>query len=186
MFNGIYGSLISQIISKPTMERATKPEVAFSKLNEEPAPSVILVTDGAVTRQQKLCERLIDLLRGGSTVILMGCFSSSVTIGQFNRFFTRLGLPWQRGSYHREMVKLRGQVVGDRWASRLPSAYSQKALFVANVERSAMWYAEKENSNEAAVVFANVGEGKLGYVGDVNGEEESEAVVLAMCGLLDR
>jgi ribonuclease HI len=186
MFNDIYGSLISQITSKATMERATKPEVAFSMLNADPAPSVILVTDGTVTRQQKLCERLIDLLRSGSTVILMGCFSSSVTMGQFNRFFARLGLPWHRGSYHREMVKLRGQVVGDRLASRLPSAYSQKALFVANVDRSAMWYTEKETSNEAAVVFANVGAGKLGYVGDVNGEEESEAVVLAMCGVLDR
>ncbi|KAH6649480.1 hypothetical protein F5144DRAFT_607639 [Chaetomium tenue] len=185
MFQSIYGSLIAKITPKATMERATKPEVALTMLNGEPPPSVILVTDGAITRQQKLCERVIDLLRGGTTVILAGCFSSMVTQGQFNRFFARLGLPWQRGSYQRESVELRPQVVGDRLAARLPSSYSQKALFVANVESSEVWYAERETSNEAAVVFSKVGAGKLGYVGDVNGEEGSEAVVLAMCGLLD-
>lgn len=185
MFQSIYGSLIAKITSKATIERATKPEVALTMLSEKPPPSVILVTDGAITRQQKLCERVIDLLRGGTAVILAGCFSSMVTQGQFNRFFARLGLPWQRGSYQRESVKLRPQVVGDRLAARLPSSYSQKALFITDVESSAVWYAERENSNEAAVVFATVGAGKLGYVGDVNGEEGSEAVVLAMCGLLD-
>jgi len=56
---------------------------------------------------------------------------------------------------------------------------------VKNVEESAVWYAETGFSNEAAVVFANVGSGKLGYVGDVNAEEGSDVVILAMCGLLD-
>lgn len=33
-----------------------------------------------------------------------------------------------------------------------------------------------------SVALAKIGNGKLGYVGDVNGEEGSDAVVLAMCG----
>lgn len=46
------------------------------------------------------------------------------------------------------------------------------------------WYTESETSDEATVVFAKVGLGRLGYIGDVNGEESSDTVVLAMCGLL--
>jgi ribonuclease HI len=185
LLDDVFGNLVSQITSKAKMERATTPEAALSMLSQEPRPSVILITDGALTRQRKVWERVMDHLREGSTVVLAGCFSSMVTMGQFDRFFARLGLPWRRGSYTRATVKLRPQVVGGRLASRLPLAYSQKALFVKNVDRSAAWYTENETSNEAAVAFAKVGSGRLGYVGDVNGEEGSDAVVLAMCGLLD-
>jgi hypothetical protein len=102
---------------------------------------------------------------------------------QFNRLFARIGLPWKRGSYTRETVKLRDAAAGPQLKGRLPATYSQKALFVQNVTRSAVWYAQSDSSSEAAVVLAAVGQGKLGYIGDVNGEEETEDVVLAMCGL---
>jgi hypothetical protein len=162
-------------------------EVALRKLNEEPAPSVILVTDSALTRQRKVLERVIDRLREGATVVVAGCFSTMVTQGQFDRFFARIGLPWRRGSYYRTTVKLRQRASNSCSASRLPSAYSQKALFVNNVDKSAVWYNDSESPEEVAVAFAKVGRGWLGYgyIGDMNGEEGSDAVVLAMCGLLD-
>lgn len=185
LFDKIYQSLTSRITAKARMERATTPEAALSILDREPPPSVILVVDGGLARQRKVWERVIDHLRGGATVLLAACFSSSVSSGEFNRFFATIGLPWQQGSYHRSTVTLRRNAVGGSLSSQLPSAYSQKALFVKNVEESAVWYAETGFSDEAAAVFATVGLGKLGYVGDVNGEEGSDAVVLAMCGLLD-
>lgn len=37
--------------------------------------------------------------------------------------------------------------------------------------------------NEAPVVYTRVGRGYLGYIGDVNGEEESTNVILSMLGL---
>ncbi|KXX75727.1 Ribonuclease H [Madurella mycetomatis] len=184
LFDDVFGNLVSQVTSKAKMERAATPETALNMLSQEPPPSVILVVDGALTRRRKVWERVIDNLREGATVVLAGSFSSMVNQGEFNRFFTRLGLPWRQGSYHRATVTLRRNAVGCHLASRLPSAYSQKALFVANVDKSAAWYTEAETSNEAAVAFAKVGSGRLCYVGDVNGEEGSDAVVLAMCGLL--
>lgn len=184
LFADIFGDLVSQITSKAKMERATTPSAALGMLNQGSRPSVILVVDGALTRQRKVWERVIDHLREGATVVLAGCFSSMVNRGEFDRFFARLGLPWRQGSYHRATVTLRRNAVGGHLASRLPSAYSQKALFVANVDKSAAWYTEEETSNEAAVALAKVGSGRLGYVGDVNGEKGSDAVVLAMCGLL--
>ncbi|KAK3348715.1 hypothetical protein B0T25DRAFT_457381 [Lasiosphaeria hispida] len=184
MVDGAFGSLISQIKAKAAVERATTVEAALRMLNQEPAPPVILVTDGAMTRQKKVRERVIDRLREGATVVLAGCFSSMVSKGAFNRFFAILGLPWQQGSYHRATVTLRPGATSAIVASRLPASYSQKALFVKNIERSAAWYTEMEFSNEAAVACAKVGLGSLGYVGDVNGEMESDQVVMAMCGLL--
>jgi len=185
LFDDIYRSLTSRITAKARMERATTPEAALTMLNREPPPSVILVVDGGLARQRKVFERVIDHLCEGATVVLAGSFSSSVNVGEFNRVFAVVGLPWKSGSYHRSTVTLRRNAVGGSLSSQLPSAYSQKALFVKNVEESAVWYAETGFSNEAAVVFANVGSGKLGYVGDVNAEEGSDVVILAMCGLLD-
>ncbi|KAF7543498.1 hypothetical protein G7Z17_g10690 [Cylindrodendrum hubeiense] len=185
LFDACFGSLVSHITSRAKMERATTQEAALAILTQDSPPSVILIADGGLTSRRKVWECVIDRLREGTTVVLAGSFSSMVNEGQFNRFFARVGLPWQRGSYHRTTVSLCRDVVDGDLASRLPSAYSQKALFAKNVERSAAWYTESETSNEAAVAFAKVGSGRLGYVGDVNGEEASNVVVLAMCGLLD-
>jgi len=185
LFDSVHARLISLITSKAKIERAITQEAALSKLGEETPPSVIIAADGAVARQRVVWERVIDRLREGATVLLAGCFSSFVNEGAFNRLFTKLGLPWKRGSYYRTTINLRRGVVGSDLASRLPSEYSAKSLYVRNVESSAVWYAPTEASGEAeaAVVFAKVGQGRLGYVGDVNGEEASDEVVLAMCGL---
>ncbi|KAK0719115.1 hypothetical protein B0H67DRAFT_642499 [Lasiosphaeris hirsuta] len=176
MFDGVFGSLVSQIRGKATVERATTVEATLRMLNQEPAPAVILVADGAVTRQKKVRERVIDRLREGATVALAGCFSSTVSRGGFNSFFASLGLPWQQGSYYRTTVSLCLGATSAMVANRLPASYSQKALFVKNIEGSAAWYTEMEFSNEAAVACTKVGLGSLGYVGDVNGEMESDEV----------
>ena len=184
LFDSAHSGLVSWITSKATVERATTPEAALDILTREPPPPVILVADSGLTRQKEVWECVIDHLRRGATVVLAGCFSSMLNAGEFNRFFRWLGLPWKRGSYHREKVKLRPQAASARLVSRLPAAYSQTAQFVANVDPSEILYAGERATHEAAVAFAPVGAGKLGYIGDVNGEKGSIAVVLGMCGLL--
>lgn len=181
LFNSVYGGLISKITSKAKMERATTADDALYMLDQSPPPTHILIADAALARHRRVWERVIDCIHGGATVVLAGCFSSMVTMGQFDRFFTRVGLSWKRGEYGREDTKLHRDVVGSHLASRLPSVYSQKASFVKGVDSSEAWYTA---AGEAAVAFASVGAGKLGYIGDVNGEEGSDAVVLAMFGLL--
>jgi len=42
---------------------------------------------------------------------------------------------------------------------------------------------QSSNTSECPVAFAKVGDGWLGYIGDVNAEEESDNVVLGMLGL---
>ncbi|KAI0439391.1 hypothetical protein F4803DRAFT_531315 [Xylaria telfairii] len=183
MFNEIYASLISKITAKAKMDRATTQKAALDMITTSPPPSVIFVADAGVAHLMKVWERVIDCLRGGSTVVLAGCFSSFVNEGQFNRFFGKVGLPWKRGGYHRTNVSLRPGVVDDLLKKRLLPTYSQKALYVEGVARSDVWYAGERG--EVAVAFTKVGNGMLGYVGDVNGEDGSEAVVLAMLGLVN-
>lgn len=183
LVDNMCSGLITRITSKAKMERATTPEAAMAKLEQH--HRIIFIADAALTRHRQVWERVMDHLRDGSTVVLAGVFSTMVSGGQFNRFFARLGLPWERGSYYRSTVRLRRSAVDEQLKNQLPPSYSQKALFVKNVEPSAVWYAESNTSSEAAVVFTQVGRGNLGHMGDVNGEAESEAVILAMCGLLD-
>lgn len=184
LFEDLHADLLTSINSKVGLERATTPEAAISLLSGHSSPSVILVADGALTRHTRIWERVIDHLRGGAVVVLAGLFSSMVNRGQFDRFFAKLGLSWEQGSYHRTTVSLQRGIVGGNLTRLLPSEYCPKAVFVKNVGRSATWYASGDSSSEAAVVFADVGNGKLGYAGDVNGEESSNTVILAMCGLL--
>ncbi|KAI7918142.1 hypothetical protein M0657_006644 [Pyricularia oryzae] len=106
-----------------------------------------------------------------------------VTSGEMDRMFATIGLPWTMASYTRETVKLRRRAVPDDIAGRLSSAHIQKALFLGNVNEADAWYGRGENHPEAAVEFTKVGNGKLGYVGDVNGEDVSDTVIMAMCGL---
>jgi len=79
----------------------------------------------------------------------------------------------------------------------LEPSYSQKAVFLKGVDRNSSWYNPTSDSTTQSMVFApesvdtttcpvamaSVGAGKLGYVGDVNGEHGSTLVVLAMSGL---
>ncbi|TLD28528.1 hypothetical protein PspLS_04224 [Pyricularia sp. CBS 133598] len=184
MIEQICKPLIARITAKASsVQMAGTVDEAFSKLNQTPPPSVILVADGAITRQRKLLERVIDLLHCGATVVLAGYFSSSVSSGELERTLATIGLPWTMGSYTRETVKLRRRAVPGEVVGRLPSAYSQKTLFLSNVGEPDAWYGRDDNHREAAVAFTKVGHGKLGYVGDVNGEDESDTVIMAMCGL---
>ncbi|KAI1359266.1 hypothetical protein F5Y08DRAFT_332494 [Xylaria arbuscula] len=171
-----------RITAKATMDRATTQNTALEMLSQNPPPSAIFITDGGVVRLMKVWERVIDCVRRGSTVVLAAGFSSFVNEGQFNRCFGKAGLPWKRGGYYRTDVNLRPWNVNNRLKSQLLPDYSQKALYIKGAARSDVWYAGE--SDEVAVAFAKVGNGMLGYVGDVNGEDGSELVVLAMLGLL--
>ena len=59
--------------------------------------------------------------------------------------------------------------------------YSQKATKLKYVEAGDALYSA--DAKQTAVAFAKYGKGWVGYVGDVNGEEGSDKVILAMCGL---
>ncbi|KXJ85549.1 hypothetical protein Micbo1qcDRAFT_169301 [Microdochium bolleyi] len=185
LFNDIHANLISSIASRTTFERVSSCEAALEELSRTPLSTVILIADAAITHRQALREAVLDRLHAGATVILAGQFSSSVAGGQFDRLMGTLGLPWKRGSYERTNLRLWRTAVGHPdTCGKLPPTYSAKAVYLKHVGPSGMWYTHEDDFTQAAVALAKVGQGRLGYIGDVNGETDSNQVVLALCGLL--
>ncbi|PTB40353.1 hypothetical protein M441DRAFT_59125 [Trichoderma asperellum CBS 433.97] len=199
-FDSMYGSLLTKIRTGSVFQRVEDGESAKRVLLEGPPPHAILITDEALTLRENapVWEAVLKYIKQGGTAVVMGNFSSFVEPLSIKPFFAKAGLEWEQGSYHRTTLVLNPQAVGIHLASKLLPEYSQKAVFLKNAKTSDAWYVTNENAvteslafqakdahvtGESPVLLASVGKGKLGYIGDVNGEEGSEAVVIAMCGL---
>ncbi|XXG96706.1 hypothetical protein Hte_002996 [Hypoxylon texense] len=197
-FDDMYASLLTQLLSKATVKRIQKQDSVIRLLSEGPRPSAVLVTDEALTRKENsgAWEAVLQYVRRGGTSVVMGHYPSFVKPDDVKPFFGKAGLPWDSASYLRTTLVLNREAVGDSLAPRLPPRYSQKALSVQNVAPADAWYVTNEDSvvesnvfaptsanvvGESPVVLARVGDGKLGYIGDVNAEEGSTTVVLAIC-----
>ncbi|KAH7371768.1 hypothetical protein BKA64DRAFT_715257 [Cadophora sp. MPI-SDFR-AT-0126] len=146
-----------------------------------------------------LLTKIQSYLQNGGAVIFGLHFPSFVT-NTFDSFFEEsFRVTWKRGDYQRATFQVntfytlpRGVV-----ASSLPSAYSMKALHVRGAKlqenlfvpipgaktQSAVFAPADVDQSQAAIVGTRIGNEFLAYVGDVNGEEECDAVVLALCGL---
>lgn len=198
-FDELYHDLLTELGSKADLQHAKTAESTVRLLSEQPHPSATLITDEALTNNENtdVWEAVLKYVRQGGTSVVMGHFSSSVKPARIKPFFAKAGLQWEAGSYHRTTLVLNQEAVGSSLAAVLPAKYSQKAVFVKNVADTDAWYHSDENSvnesqvfgptsanivGETPVVLTHVGAGKLGYIGDVNAEKGSDAVILAMCG----
>ncbi|OAQ27445.1 hypothetical protein K457DRAFT_139688 [Linnemannia elongata AG-77] len=200
-FDEMYAPLLTALKSNAEFQQAEHSTSAIRFLSQLPEPSAVLITDEALTLRENsaVWGAVLEYVRRGGTAIVMGLFPSFVEPDNMKPFFSRAGLHWGTGSYHRTTLALNRAAVDVANAGKLPQRYSQKAVFVNNVVPENMWYKTDDNSvvqsavfpptsanrtGETAVAMATVGRGKLGYVGDVNAEDESNAVILAMCGFL--
>ncbi|KAL8344121.1 hypothetical protein RB601_004578 [Gaeumannomyces tritici] len=182
LFDSVHGGLVTRLNSKTSVQRASSTQGALAKLGETPPPPIIFIADGAISRETKLWQRVIDRLRGGATVILGGLFSSMTRPSDVERMFSMVGLPWKVGTYTRETTKLRKGVLDSTATAGLPVEYSQKAVFLQNVDKAARLYVREDKETDVAVAFAKVENGRLAFIGDVNREEGSAKVIMAMCG----
>lgn len=199
-FEELQGSLLTKIKASSAYQCVEDGQSAKRVLLEDPPPNAVLITDEAVTLKEyaSVWDAVLKYIRQGGTAVIMGIFSGFVNPRSLKDFFATAGLEWESSSYHRTTLKLNAQLVGMNVASKLLPEYSQKAVFLKNAKTSEAWYVTDENSvtessvfpgrdahmaGESPVLLASVGQGKLGYVGDVNNEAGSEAVVMAMCGL---
>lgn len=103
---------------------------------------------------------------------------------ELDRFSASVGLPWRGQCYFRTTVSLRPGVVVHRLSSQLPSTYSQAMIFIKKTGHYEALYTENGGYSAAAVASARVEMGKLGYIGNMLGNEDTDAVTLALCGLL--
>lgn len=164
----------------------------------------VVLADGATLSSKKfknLREKVVVYAKEGGTLVLGASFACFTRPDAFDRFMRdSIGLPWTYGDYHRAVVYLnKANVLDGRFKGngKLAEGYSQKAVSLEGVDVGDRIYVPDERSATQSLVFASrgvdqsqspvcwkkLGEGWLGYVGDVNGEDESTAVILTMCNL---
>ena len=198
-FNDMYEGFIRLLKTKAEFRQANTPEEARAAFNSHPKPAAILSADESLTVSTRisLVHDALSYVRSGGVLVFMGLFSSFTRPPNIKTLFSRFDLPWESGSYHRSTFKLNREMTHFE-KSGLAASYGQKALHLANVTYDDAVYLPGDESviesnvfgprrvtdqTETPAAFAKVGEGKIGYVGDVNNEDETTPMILGMCGL---
>ena len=198
-FEDMYGPFIRLLKTKAEFRQVNTPEDSRAAFNSHPKPAAILSADESLTASTRisLVHDALGYVQSGGVLIFIGLFSSFTRPPNIKTLFSRLDLPWESGSYHRSTFKLNREMTHFN-KSALAASYSQKALHLANVTYDDAVYLPGDDSviesnvfgprrvrdwTETPAAFTKVGDGKIGYVGDVNNEDETTPVLLGMCGL---
>lgn len=195
-FNDMYEGFVRLLKTKAEFRQANTPEEARAAFNNHPKPAAILAADASLTVSTRisLVHDVLSYVRSGGVLVFMALFPGFARPPDVKSLFSRLDLPWRAGSYHRSTFRLNSDMTHFK-KSGLAESYSQKALHLADVAYDDAVYLptddwEDESSVsgpsdriETPVAFAKMGEGRVGYVGDVNDEDDTTPVILGMCGL---
>ena len=183
-FVEMYKPLLDELNTMATVERATESESVIKGLAGQ-LPHAVLVSDAGISQHPAVYLKLLAYIHNGGTLVFMGNFSSMIRPDEFAELVQAAGLFWRFGDYHRTTVYLNNSKQTSPHTS-LPPSYSAKAVFLSGVSSKDKWYLQRDyHQGQSPVALTNIGKGKIGFVGDVNGEEGSDAVVLAMCNLGD-
>ncbi|KAJ8093472.1 hypothetical protein PM082_020329 [Marasmius tenuissimus] len=188
LFNSVHGHLVAALNAETKTQFASTAAAAHDHLSS-PNLAGVFIADAGITQTKhdlKLSSPLAEYVKHGGLVVYGGAFSSFVKVPEMASYFNRVwNLPWKSGSYTRETLKLNKNQDTVALNPSLPASFSCKALFLKDVARDGSMYSSRYNDSESPVVHVKFGNGYLGYVGDVNGQEETTPVVLSMLGLLD-
>jgi hypothetical protein len=145
-------------------------------------------------------------MQNGGTAICMGHFSCRLRAENFRTFFSRAGLEWEYESFDLCQSYLNSDFLPKEITEILPVTHFAKAVHLKNVG-DASWYrlqhivkrkqdhVEDEMSDEqpepawtvlkdsTPVDMAQVENGYMGFVDDINSSDGSNLVMIAMCGL---
>lgn len=193
------------------VQEAWSSQEALDLLEQDKAPKAIFITDPGITdpENKEVSTQVVEYVRNGGTAILGLGFSSNVKPADFQEYMSeQWDLPWKLHSYNREDWAINITASGppsSQWMHGLQALYRERCVNIDKVAPIARWYTlapdpydpdDYENEDEwraatakmapktqTPVAFASVGKGRLGYTGDVNQHESTDAVILAMLGL---
>lgn len=198
---------LTQDVSREFAFLKNKADVTFVSIEAEAShylqsqhfTAVLAVDPTIVQESPNLRRQITTFARTGGKVILCHFFSSLIGPTEFDEYMqTEWNLPWRFGNYARTNFHLNRQGVNLCRKPGLPARYSMKAVRLKSVEPSSKIYYPPDTaciqphvlsgdkyrpiseSTEAGIAFTRIGDGWLGYIGDVNDEEATLTVVLAM------
>ncbi|KAI9781790.1 MAG: hypothetical protein M1816_002180 [Peltula sp. TS41687] len=186
--------LLSALQSAAYLIQAEKASTALGILSQpEQYPTLkgILLGDPDLLKPKHaaLRRRVVEFARSGGRVVLGCAFSALVRWPGLDKWFEKdWALDWKSGAYTGDTYYLNPYSENRLRGKSLAASYSQKALLLKGVEPEDCVYIQGVEScgdlRQAPVAFTKVGEGFLGYIGDVNSMEETTSVVLAMFDLI--
>ncbi|PHH90414.1 hypothetical protein CDD83_3788 [Cordyceps sp. RAO-2017] len=198
VFGEIFGDFLVELFARGDVYWARTAATAMRLLVEEPRPDVVVVTDTGLTQEHNLhvWDAVLAVIRQGGTGIIMGQFPANARPSEARGFFLRAGLPWELGPRHRAVLVLNGEAESKiRHQDMLPNYFGYDAVCLKNVanrdavyvecqdggvEPVALEGSEAEWSRESPIVLTNLGEGRLGYIGDVDMRHESVVLAIAL------
>jgi len=204
VFHRIHEEQVSTLKENHEVRTASTSAQALQLL-QSPDLRAIYVADAGIIKStnSRILTKVVEFTKSGGTLVVGGLFPSMASKPEMSKFFSAFGLSWRRGSYGRsEFDAVWTSETGKRNPS-LPESYSMKAVNIESVRPSDIVYlaggdlSDDDDDDwdvftkpatpgfESPVLRTRVGKGYLGYIGDVNGEEESTDVVLALLDLLD-
>lgn len=194
IFKNLYTDLCTKIEEHYTVIKTkslTTEHLAQSK--------TIIVTDGGLSKNKRknVQIRLSEYAKAGGTVMLACLFSSFVSPPDFTSICRNMDLPWGFGDYHRTDFALNpafAPVFGNEAFKTLEQSYSMKAVHLTDVPATAKVYVPTDDSQVQSFVFPpdtvdtaqtpavwqKHGQGHIAYIGDVNNESGSQALMMAM------
>lgn len=207
----LYAQVYAGLRANATVIEARDKATALSHLSSPPfsspssaTPNAVLVSDAAITgrKYSSILNALIPYAMAGGRVVLGMMFSNHLPLGETAAaFFTKWGVPWLPGSYHRTNFALNpAGVPAPLSADAFFPTMNIKTVHIAHAPLSTAVYLPAEGSRvqshvfaptpitgaraqESPAVFAPVGKGYLGFVGDVNAEESATRIIIEMCGV---
>jgi hypothetical protein len=166
----------------------------------------VIVTDGGILNTDEAARRvlqdLVSYARGGGTVVFSFAFSTDLDLRTLDDMWAdSWQVPWRAGQYRRLTSVLRARPVGV--AGQLKPRYSQQAVHLVNVAEEDRWYVpglDEDGLEEGAsaagvgdvaagqpdqtsIAMVQVGNGFLGYTGDVNMEVGTVLALMRMLRL---
>lgn len=196
-----FQDFLSTIHSKPkVLNNDDLQSVAASLRNGSISAVVIFEPSVMEEKNNPLRAALIKFTKSGGTTVFAGLCSGLAHFPNINNFFLEWDLPWKSGSYTRSTFAVNPHARLDLRA-KIASSCCIKALHLTNVAAEDLLYVSTDNSQsetldslvgssgpwklvgEGPIVFAQYHGGRIGWIGDVNFENETTLIMCAMLGL---
>ncbi|KAI0839527.1 hypothetical protein F5Y06DRAFT_303211 [Hypoxylon sp. FL0890] len=191
---------------KALVLEARNKEEALRLMDDNPTPYAILITDGGITlrENQNLSRKVIDYARNGGKVVLSVFFASRTTFHNFDLYMQDWGLPWKLATAIKINCMINIQAIGcpgSIWERGMPALHDSKTMLLLGVRPNNCWYLPVRcyvhHRNEwifkdirlgdgidgTPMAFTNVGKGFLGFTGNVEHSEATDAAIFSMLAI---